>query len=186
MILTVDELKKQSLKSKTIAFPTDTVYGLGCLLGDEESVRRIFEIKGRDFSKPLAILAPSFESIQPLVKDLKGLKELSDKYWPGALTVVTQKTDLVSDLTTAGHDTVGIRIPNHPVALEILNHFGVMVVTSLNKSNEPAILKFEDVLNFQDRVDFIIDGGNLSNLASTVYDLNKGTVLRQGEVKVEV
>jgi len=185
LILSVEDLIKQSLKSKLIAFPTDTVYGLGCLLGDEESVRRIFELKGRDFSKPLAILAPSFESIAPLVKDLKGLKELSDLYWPGALTVVTKKTTLVSDLTTAGQDTVGIRIPNHPIALVILNHFGPMVVTSLNKSSEPAILKFQDVLGFKDSVDYIIDGGDLSNLASTVYDLNKGVVLRQGEVVIK-
>lgn len=184
MILTVNELLKKDLHGKIIVFPTDTVYGLGCLLGDLGSVERIFQIKQRDKGKPLAILSPSLDMAKPLVANPDDLLDLGGKYWPGALTLVVQKSSLVDDVTTAGNPTVGIRVPNHDLALQILSHFGPMVVTSLNLSSEPSILSFEDATLFEKLVDYMIDGGTLSAPASTVYDVTNQKVLRQGALFV--
>lgn len=186
MILSVEELFKLDLSSKTVVFPTDTVYGVGCLLNDEEGIHKLFQLKERDYSKPLAILAPSFESVIPLVKNPEDIRELAEKYWPGALTIVAPKSDKVSDLATANQPTVGIRIPNDETALRILDHYGPMVVTSLNKSTQPALLKFGDVLHFRDQVDYIIFGGDLENQSSTVYDVVNQITLRQGDIVVDL
>lgn len=184
MIVSLKELLKQDLTSKVIIFPTDTVYGIGCLLNDEEAIHRIYQIKDRDYSKPFALLASSLEQIKPLVQDISLLEPYASKYWPGALTLVTNKSTFVKDIITSSFPTVGIRIPNHPVALQILDHFGPMVVTSLNLSSQPAILKYEDTLPFHSLVDFVIDGGDLQSKASTVFDTINHKVLRQGDIVI--
>lgn len=186
MIISLESLLKEDLRGKIVVFPTDTVYGIGCLVNDESAIHRIYQLKQRDYSKPLAILAPNFESIVPLVENVDSVKKIGDKYWPGALTLIARKSPYVCGLSTSYQDTVGVRIPNHPIALSILNHFGPMVTTSLNLSTEPAILAFRDVLKYIDLVDFIIDGGNLDSPASTVYDTIHHRILRQGEIVVDI
>ncbi|MBU1145673.1 MAG: threonylcarbamoyl-AMP synthase [Firmicutes bacterium] len=185
MIIKPEGLLKQDLTGKIIVFPTDTVYGVGCLLKDEASMKRIFELKKREETKPMAILAGNLFDLYPLVQNVEDVIPYAKKYWPGALTLVLKKSSNVSDIATAFQNTVGIRIPNHQDALIILNHFGPMVVTSLNLSSEPAILKFEDVLRFKDKVDYIIDGGNLNGISSTVYDIINRKILRQGNVIIQ-
>jgi L-threonylcarbamoyladenylate synthase len=184
MIVTLDTLFTKDLTSKVIIFPTDTVYGIGCLVNDIEAIHRIYQIKQRDYSKPLAILGASLEDLFPLIKDKNDVLTLGKKYWPGALTLVVKKSHAVCDLSTSGQDTVGIRIPDYQVSKAILEHFGPMVVTSLNLTTEPAILKFDDVLKYEGFVDYIIDGGNLSSPASTVYDITNHKTLRQGDIIV--
>ena len=105
------------LKNKVIIFPTDTVYGVGCLFDDLESIRRIFLLKGRDFGKPMAILAANTDMLAPLVEMNAEFMALAKRHWPGALTLIARKKSVVSDLVSAGKNTVGVRIPNHPLAL---------------------------------------------------------------------
>jgi len=112
-------------------------------------------------------------------------RELADKHWPGALTLIGRKTDAVSYLATANHDTVGLRIPDHQLALRILAHFGPMVTTSLNQAGEPAVFKYEDALKYLSKVDYLVPGGDLRENASTVYDTLTFQVLRQGDVIIE-
>ncbi|HOP57554.1 MAG TPA: L-threonylcarbamoyladenylate synthase [Bacillota bacterium] len=173
------------LKNKVIIFPTDTVYGVGCLFDDLESITRIFLLKGRDFGKPMAILAANTDMLVPLVEMNAEFMALAKKHWPGALTLIARKKSAVSDLISAGKNTVGVRIPNHPTALAILEKFGPMVTTSLNQSGEAPLTRFADVMGYADLVDYLIDGGDIEGIASTVYDVENHAVLRQGTVRIK-
>lgn len=182
MEINVQDLLQLDLTDKVIIFQTDTVYGIGCLLESEKGVKRIYDIKKRDGIKPLAVLCGNLDQVKDLVVGYEQGEELGKKHWPGALTLIFDKTEKVGDYLTSGFNTVGVRIPNDETALKILNHFGPMAVTSLNISSEPAILKYEDALAFQEQVDYIVKGIDLSSISSTVYDVKNKKTLRQGDI----
>jgi L-threonylcarbamoyladenylate synthase len=184
MPISLKELLKKDLWGKVIVFETDTVYGIGCLVDDLKSVQRIYEIKNREFHKPMAILCANTDQVKKLIHHFEQIEPYAQKYWPGALTLICQKRDSVDDLITAGGKTVGIRIPDNPIAQAILTHFGPMVTTSLNQSHEPAILKYQEALTYEKIVDFVVEGKDLSQLSSTVFDPEKGLTLRQGTIVV--
>jgi L-threonylcarbamoyladenylate synthase len=182
MIIRYSEMLKEDLRGKLIIFPTDTVYGVGCLYDDLEAIERIYWLKERDFSKPLAVLAGDMNQVATLVQMNDDIIRLGNIHWPGALTLVGSKTKVVPDLATSHRQTVGIRIPNHEIALGLLRHFGPIVTTSINRSTEPALVRFRDVLTYKGQVDYVIDGGDLSGEPSTVFDTLTHSVLRQGSV----
>lgn len=184
MPIRLDEILKQNLRGKVIVFETDTVYGIGCLFDDLPSVRRIYEIKNREYHKPMAILCANVEQVRSIVEQFDAIEPLAQKFWPGALTLICPKRNIVDDLVTSGGKTVGVRIPDDPVALALLSQFGPMVVTSLNLSGEPAILRFQDALRYEGMVDAIVEGKDLSELASTVYDPFNKIVIRQGRIVI--
>ncbi|MFW5888831.1 MAG: L-threonylcarbamoyladenylate synthase [Bacillota bacterium] len=184
MVLTKNNFLSFDIDKKVIVFPTDTVYGIGCKYQDIESVKKIYDIKNRDYSKPMALLCYSIEQVKQIVAEEVKLDSDLTKHWPGKLTLIYKKNKNVSDIITANKDTVGVRIPNNAIALNLLKKHGPMVVTSLNESNEPAITKFNDTLKYKDQVDYIIDGGDLSNKPSTVYDTINKLVLRQGDIEI--
>ena len=184
MIIDVKDLLKINLKDEVIVFETDTVYGIGCLINSEIGIKRIYDIKKREDKKPLAVLCANNEQVEKIVKDFESYSYLADKFWPGALTLIFNKTNIISDSITSGYNTVGVRIPNDEIALKILDKYGPMAVTSLNISSEPAVLKFEDTLVFKSDVDYIVKGKDLSSISSTVYDCVNNVVLRQGEIKI--
>ena len=185
MIIDLKDLFKNNLKDEVIIFETDTVYGIGCLVSSKIGIKRIYDIKKREDKKPLAVLCANVDQVKNLVKNFEEFSYLADKYWPGALTLIFKKTEVISDSITSGFDTVGVRIPNNKIALSILEKYGPMAVTSLNISSEPAILKFEETLEFETVVDFIINGSDLSSVSSTVYDCVNNKVLRQGEIEID-
>ncbi|MDT8336780.1 MAG: L-threonylcarbamoyladenylate synthase [Candidatus Izemoplasmatales bacterium] len=185
MILNTSNYLDINLKGKIIIFPTDTVYGIGCLYDDLEAVKRIFEIKQRDYSKPMAILCSTIGMVKNVVDEDTVLDKKLIEYWPGKLTLIFKKNKNISDIITANKDSVGVRIPNHEISLNLLKKFGPMVVTSLNLSSEPAIIKFDNVLKYETRVDYIVDGGDLNSEASTVYDTINKITLRQGDIIIK-
>ncbi|HPJ23750.1 MAG TPA: L-threonylcarbamoyladenylate synthase [Bacillota bacterium] len=182
MILNSENYLDVNLEGKVIVFPTDTVYGIGCLYRDIHSIKRIYDIKNRDYSKPMVILCANLEQVDSLIKPGQSLPDHLKKHWPGKLTIIFFKNEFVYDIISSGKDTVGIRIPAHHISLELLKKHGPMVVTSLNLSNEPPIIKFADVLKFANQVDYIVEGGDLDSQPSTVYDLTQNKVLRQGDI----
>jgi len=182
MIIELEALLKEDLRGKIIVFPTDTVYGVGCLFDDIEMIDRIYQLKARDYTKPMAVLVHDLDQLKPLADMNECFLNLAQKHWPGALTLIARKTNLVSYLATANLDTIGIRIPDHPVALSILKHFGPLVTTSLNQAGHPAIYRYEEALDYLDKVDFLVPGGDLNLHASTVYDTLTMQVLRQGDL----
>jgi L-threonylcarbamoyladenylate synthase len=184
MEINVKELLDVKIRNEVVVFQTDTVYGIGALLASEKGVKKIYQMKSRENKKPLAVLCANIGQVKTLVQDFKSVEQYANKHWPGALTLVLKKTDLVGDFITSGFDTVGVRIPKDEIALQILEKFGPMAVTSLNISSEPAILKYSDALKFNKQVDYIVKGKDLNSISSTVYDCVNKRVLRQGDISL--
>ena len=185
----LNKLKKEDLIGKIICFPTDTVYGVGCILGDDIALDKIYELKNRDLSKPLAILVPNAEAILPYVKECPDIaKEYMATYWPGALTIIFNKKDALCDIFTKGLPTIGFRMPNSKVALSVLEKFGPLATTSVNISNNPPLNDLDEIIKyFGDKIDFIIEDKEVvSKVSSTIVDVSKGDaiILRQGDIKL--
>lgn len=185
MIIDVKELLKKEIKDEVIIFQTDTVYGIGARLSSAKGIEKIYEIKQRDFKNPLAVLCGDLNQVKALVKNVKDTENALTSYWPGALTLIFDKAERVPSSVTRGLETVGIRIPNDPIALEILLKFGPMAVTSLNISKQPPITSFKEAQLFESKVDYLVQGGDTAKLASTVYDVKNKRVLRQGVITIK-
>ena len=173
---------------EVIGFPTETVYGLGCDAGNGEAVRKVFEAKGRPADNPLICHIGDKEQIKNIVSEITPLaQKLIDSFMPGPITLVMKKSDSVSDQTTAGLDTVGVRMPSHPVANKFLRYCGVPVAApSANLSGRPSPTGARSVLEDMDGYIYaIIDGGDSEfGLESTVVDCtgNDPVILRPGAV----
>lgn len=173
-----------------VAFPTETVYGLGANALDERAVARIFEAKGRPADNPLIVhvadraMARQVVSVWPEAAD-----RLAEAFWPGPLTLVLPKSPIIPLVVTAGLPAVGVRMPNHPVALALIHAAGVPVAApSANPYMGVSPTRAEHVVvGMADRVDLILDGGPADvGLESTVLDLSGEvpTVLRLGGLSV--
>lgn len=173
-----------------IAFVTDTVWGIGCLPTSKKAVERIYEIKHRDTKKPLILMSDSDKYLRKYVKPLSILaNELIQKHFPGALTLVVNKSDNTPDYITSGLETVGIRVPNNKTFAQICESIDghVLATTSANLSNEPAALTYEEAVKYiGDKVDLVVEdnGEKAQGRASTVAGISpKGiTIFRQGDV----
>lgn len=185
MEINLKDLLKLDLKDEVIIFQTDTVYGLGCLIGSKIGVDRIYEIKKRDGHKPLAVLCANMEQVRSVVSNFEIGRKIGEAYWPGALTLIMVKKDIVGNFITSNFDTVAVRIPNDKIALSILEKNGPMAVTSLNLSTKPPILKYHQVLEFIAEVDYIVKGEDLNSISSTIYDCINNRTLRYGEIKID-
>lgn len=178
------------LKSGGIGiFPTDTVYGIGCDFSNTVSLNNLYKAKVRDYSKPINILVSRKDMIYKYVKNVSSIEEtLINKFWPGPLTIIFNKTDLVPDLLTSGLNTVGIRMPNNKVCLDLIDTLGKPLATSsANISNEePTNYINENLIKkFKNKVDFILDFGKIdSGISSTIIKVenNKINILREGPI----
>ena len=172
-----------------VILPTDTVYGIAADVMNEDSIKRIYEIKNRESSNPMSILVSNLEMIKKVTKNLSNIEEkIVKEFFPGALTVVFEKNDKVSDIVTAGLNTVGIRMPNNQFLLELIELIGSPVVaTSCNLSGKPSIVNCDIVTRkFKDKVECIINGGaSKIGVPSTVIkiDGNHVNILRDGPIK---
>ncbi|MBQ8292982.1 MAG: threonylcarbamoyl-AMP synthase [Bacilli bacterium] len=178
------KLSKEEILGKVIVFPTDTVYGIGALAKDEEAINKIYNLKHRDKTKPLAYLSGNKEDIMPYIQiTYQNTMELMN-YWPGALTLIFKKEkDLVEKDALP---TIGFRIPDSKCALKILNHFGIMAVTSMNLSGSAPLNDLESIEeNFKDEIDYlVIDEEIQSKTSSTILDISTSEVkiLRKGDL----
>jgi L-threonylcarbamoyladenylate synthase len=146
---------------EVIGFPTDTVYGIAADFQKESAVDMLYELKGRDYSKPIILLAASIEQIQPLVTlGLDSIQSDLNLYWPGAVTVILPANKLkVISLVRGGGESIGVRIPNHQLALEILEKTGPLAVTSANFSGEPPAWNADQVEQIFGNDFPVVDGG---------------------------
>ncbi|MDN5347021.1 MAG: L-threonylcarbamoyladenylate synthase [Clostridia bacterium] len=174
-----------------VAFPTETVYGLGANALDARAVRRIFRAKGRPQDNPLIVHVANMEMVDDLVAEIPPIAGLlMERFWPGPLTLVLPKSDLVPPEVTAGLDTVGIRMPAHPVALALIKAARLPIAApSANLSGRPSPTTGHHVLrDLHGRIDAVVDGGPASvGVESTVLDLTTPvpTILRPGGVTLE-
>jgi L-threonylcarbamoyladenylate synthase len=145
-----------------IAFPTDTVWGVGCLIGNRDAVNRIYRIKTRSKIKPLILLGSKIDYLVPYLNEIpQRAWEIINKYMPGAVTLVLPKSEKVPDYITSGFDTVGIRIPDNPPFIDLLENAveeHVLATTSANISDTKSSLTREDVENsVGPYIDYILD-----------------------------
>lgn len=185
----IEKVAQFIAEGKVAIIPTDTVYGLATNPFKEESVRKIYEIKKRG-KKPIPLLVSSVEKAEEIAIVDSRAKALIKKFWPGALTLVLHKKPLISSLITAGEPTVGVRMPNHKVALAIIEKAGGVVTgTSANISGEPPPSSISEIsLEILENVDIVVDSGKLLGTPSTVIDLTKESpiILRKGALDADL
>lgn len=172
-----------------VAFPTETVYGLGAPIFSEEMVRKIFTIKGRPLDNPLIAHVASLEQCERIAKELSPLFfKLTEVFFPGPLTLVMKRNPLVPSCVSAGLDTIALRMPSHPIAQEFINSLDTPIVApSANLSGRPSSTTVAHVLeDFDGKIAGVIDGGACTyGIESTVLDLvsfDVPTLLRPGSI----
>ncbi len=174
-----------------VAFPTETVYGLGANALDSLAVARIFEIKQRPPGHPLIVHLGDVAELSQWARDIPDTaKALADKFWPGPLTLILPRSEQVPDAVTGGQDTVGLRVPRHPLAHALLQRFGSGIAApSANRFGRISPSRAEHVrAGFGDELDFILDGGACElGLESTIVDCSgpQPRVLRPGNIGAE-
>ena len=166
----------ECLKSGGIlAIPTDTVYGLGADPLNASAVQRLYTLKGRPDGKPIPLVLSSVDDVHRVAQNLPDyFFHLTKRFWPGGLTIIVEAKDLLPVLT-AGGNTVGVRIPNNPLLLKILQAFGgPAAITSANLSGEPPATSVQEIGKvLASRIDMIVDGGKTPGpIPSTVYDIS--------------
>lgn len=181
---------KHIKEGNLVAFPTETVYGLGADALNPYAVAKIFELKERPTFDPLIVHIASVEEIKRLtVNNDNRVYELAERFWPGPLTIILPKSNLVPDIVTAGLPTVGIRMPDHPVAIELIRQSGCPIAApSANKFGQLSPTQAKHVNKQLPDVDFLIDGGESAvGIESTIISLNeKGfEILRHGIITKE-
>lgn len=178
----IAEVAKVLADGGTAVYPTETVYGIGASIYIPEAVERVFEIKGRAHNMPLSVAVASFEMIGRVARIGEEDLTLLRKMLPGPVTVLVEKGPDLSDLVTAGSHLVGIRFPDHPMALELIGMTGPITSTSANLSGRPPPASIEELdPKIAMEVDFVLDGGR-SRFArpSTLIDLAARRVIREG------
>ncbi len=188
----VDQAAAMLRRGLLVAIPTETVYGLAALASDQAAVRALYRIKGRSFQKPLTIHIGDRRDIDKLAEDLPLLFDmLAARYFPGPLTLVVRKQAWVPDIVTAGLPALGLRMPDHPLALRVIRAVGEpLVASSANLSGQASAIRAEQVLrDFESDIAAIVDGGECpgAGRASTVVDLlsEPPMILRRGSITAE-
>lgn len=189
-----DEIKKASEYIKNggvIAYPTETVYGLGADALNKEAVEKIFIAKGRSHSKALTVIVGS-KNINDYVKEVPEVAEkLIDKFWPGPLTIILKKKDIIPDITSGNLDSIGIRMTSNEIALKLIEHSNTLITsTSANISGKPSHRNIEECTkDLYGKVDCIIgDDKEYKGVESTIIDCTRvpAKVLRKGAITIEM
>jgi L-threonylcarbamoyladenylate synthase len=187
----IDEAGRIIAKGGLVAFPTETVYGLGANALDKDAVEKIFKAKGRPQDNPLILHVADF-NIELLVKEIPCMaKEIMNRYWPGPITLLFNKSDLVPETTTAGLDTVGIRMPSNLIARKLIEAAGTPIAApSANISGRPSPTDVESCIeDLSGKIEYIL-GGDKSEvgLESTIVDCTCTPlcILRPGAITIEM
>jgi len=195
----IQDAAKSLVNGNLVAFPTETVYGLGADASNEKAVARIYEVKGRPVDHPLIVHISSINNLDKWAKNIPEYAiKLAKAFWPGPLTLVLPRTSIAKDFITGGQDTVAIRVPSHTLANQLLKEFeslggcGVAAPSAnrfgkVSPTNSEAVE--EEIAKFLSESDQILDGGQSHiGIESTIIDCTKGVpiVLRPGSVTLEM
>lgn len=175
-------------KGGIVAFPTETVYGVGIHFNDEEALDRLMEAKNRDYSKAITLMVADKKDISQYAYISPQAQKMIDQFMPGMITLIFNKKESVRDIMTNGKSTIGIRIPDSEFVLSLLKKVGPMLVTSANLSQHSNTTSTQEVLNQLDgRIDLVVDGKTSDNIASTVVDVSQDEIkiLRAGKITKE-
>ena len=184
----MDEICDVIQKGGIVAFPTETVYGVGIHFNDEEALERLMEAKNRDYSKAITLMVADKADISQYAYISPQAQKMIDQFMPGMITLIFKKKESVHDSMTNGKSTIGIRIPDSEFVLSLLKKVGPMLVTSANLSQHSNTTSTQEVLNQLDgRIDLVVDGKTSDNIASTVVDVSQDEIkiLRAGKITKE-
>ncbi len=185
----LDRAVAEVRRGGVMAFPTDTVYGVGVLVSNTRGIDELYAIKGRETTKAIAVLLGRLDDLRLVAGDISSMAHrLAEQFWPGPLTlVVPRRPDLPENLSA--RPTVGVRMPDHPLALELLRRTGPMAVTSANRSGAgEASTSAEVYAQIGGRIPLILDGGRTpGGVPSTVVDCTgpQPVILRPGPLTLE-
>ena len=188
MLKDAAELIKQG---KIVVFPTETVYGIGTNGLDANAVKKLYEVKQRPLNKPISLLVSNIEMVNLIAKDITEIEyKIMEKFFPGPLTIILKKNEIVPDIVTSGQDTVGVRMPSGNTAKELIETAGVPIAApSANITGRPSGTNLQQIKkDFDGKVDYFIDGGNSEiGVASTIVQVIDGEpkILRQGIITLE-
>lgn len=176
-----------------VIFPTDTVWGIGCVINNEESVKKLYEIRKRPLEKAVIALVNSIEMAQDYLLPIeeKVRKNILEKYWPQSLTVILRcNKEKVPSIVRGGGETLAVRMSSHPILSQIITELNTPILApSANFAGEKTPIKFSDLdKNLKSMVDYIIKGVSMGNKPSTVIDCSEEPwkILRQGDVTINL
>ena len=175
-------------KGGVIAFPTDTVYGIGCDPRNKDAVNRIYKIKGREKTKYLPVLAYSKRDIEDIAFFDKISEKIADKFWPGPVTLILRVKDKKIEETLDLKDKIAVRIPNHPCILALLEKCRVLIGTSANFSGQSSFSDSGKLAEKFSGYDVLLDGGKIADSCeSTIVEVigNELKIVREGKIKLE-
>lgn len=193
MEMSLEKIGTRLKKGELIIYPTDTVYGVGGVL-KEDTLKKIYEAKTRSFSSPLIALVNSLDRVDEIAiisdEHREKINKLIERFWPGGLTIILKKRENVPAIMVSNGETVGVRMPNHKLALDIIESAGgILATTSANISGEATPSSFVEISPiFKERVDIVIDGGKCPiGTASTIIDMSESkiNILREGSISKE-
>ncbi|WP_299233820.1 L-threonylcarbamoyladenylate synthase [Natronomonas sp.] len=169
-----------------VVYPTETVYGLGADALNAEAIGRVFEAKGRPRDRPLSMAVPELSAAADYVRPSADERAFCDRFLPGPVTVLLERTDRVPDELVAGRDRVGIRVPDQDTARALARRTGPITATSANRSGEPSATRPGEIArSVRDRAT-VIDGGETPGTESTVVDVSRAEILRRGALADEI
>ncbi|MEG0526894.1 MAG: L-threonylcarbamoyladenylate synthase [Longicatena sp.] len=186
----INEIASCIIKGEVIAFPTDTVFGLGVIYENEDALEALKLSKGRPENKPIPTMVCSLEQIEKIAHVSEMAKKLIQAFMPGAFTIILKKREELPDYLTNGFDTVGIRMPEDDFVLELISKCGKpMLVTSANLSGEePGQTDIEVLKQLDGRIHGIVEGCATGGIASTIVDMSgeEVTIVREGPIDKEM
>ena len=185
----MDKIEKTLAAGGAVVLPTETVYGLFAQALNQEAVERVYELKRRPRDKALNLNVASLEEIYAFSKNQPSyLEQLYQAFLPGPLTIILQADDQVPAWINSGMETVGFRIPNHPVTLDLIRKYGPLIGPSANLSGKASGTSFQQIMmDFQEEVSGVEEDAALTGKDSTILDLSgeKALILRQGAITRE-
>lgn len=184
----MDEIKACILKGDVVAFPTETVYGLGVQFGNKKALDSLFTVKNRDQKKAVTLMLSHIDMLEKYAYVDERIMKVAKAFMPGRITLVLNRKESVDPAMTNGLPTIGIRIPDSPFVLDLINKVGPLSVTSANLSGGGNTTNEKEVLEQLDgRIPLVVKGQTSSSLASTVVKLTDGKVeiLREGAITKE-
>jgi L-threonylcarbamoyladenylate synthase len=183
----IDRAAEALADGDLVVYPTETVYGLGANAIDADAVERVFETKGRDRSDPVSLGVPSVEAALEYTAPTATERRFMHEFLPGPVTVVVDRTESVPDVLTAGRDRVGVRVPDHAMALELLEAFHPVTATSANVSGTGSVRHLDDLSEeIRAAAAVVLDGGETPGTESTVVDVGAGEIIRRGAMADDI
>lgn len=192
--LNYDNLKEPAQiikKGGIVIFPTETVYGIGTNGLDKNAIKKLYEVKQRPLNKPISLLVNNIEMVEKIAKNITEVEyKLMERFFPGPLTIILEKRDIVPDILTSNTNTIGIRMPSGEIAKKLIEFAGVPIATSSsNISGKPSGTNITDIKkDFEGKIDCFIDNGESElGIPSTVIRIidNIPHILRQGAISEE-